>query len=735
MVSTQDALGNREEYSWDLEGRVRTAIGRDGRVVQFEWTADGDLLEARDARGPLVRIEYSGFRKPAVVWRPDGVQRIQRNTEQQIVSVENAAGEVQRYAYDDCGRVKAVTRFDGTRWRYSRDKLGRLTAMLRPGGGRVERSYDEAGRVAEIRYPGGTVDRFSYRADGELIEAANETTSVRFERDVLGRITREWQGEEWIDSEYDAVGRRVAFSSSLGMSTSLDLAPDGAVRAMRTSVADRSWAMELEHDVQGAEIRRVLPHGLIAEWKRDSRGQPLERDVQQDGRRLAASRFGWMDGSHLESLSDERDRTTRYLRDPGTALLGAEYPEGDRQWRVADAAGNVYGSPDLSDREYGAGGRLERLDATRWRYDADGRCIERSEGERSWSYRYDGANRLVEVRKPDGATVRFAYDALGRRLRKESGEQTTRWLWDRAVPAHELSSSRGLTTWAFDPGDFSPAGMLCPEGEFSVVTDHLGAPSSVHYASGGLAWRAQLDLFGVPRPLMRSQLSMPWRWPGQYADDETGLVYNRYRYYDPSTGRYLTPDPIGLAGGGTPYGYVRDPTRSTDPLGLEDCVTYYHGTTTENANRIARGIDLSEGRLNLDFNPLGQGAFYVTNDVGQAAERAIKMTAEAGGDATPAIVRFDIPESELAALDRRIFDSPDADWQSFVRDSRSGAGGPAHHNHDLVEGPFVTNTKDAENPMSMRPLRGAGHQVAVCTPEAAHTFDRGHSGLEDYKWE
>ena len=60
----------------------------------------------------------------------------------------------------------------------------------------------------------------------------------------------------------------------------------------------------------------------------------------------------------------------------------------------------------------------------------------------------------------------------------------------------------------------------------------------------------------------------PFRWPGQYEDEETGLYYNRFRYYDPQRGGYLSKDPIGLKGGLEPYGYVRDPLGETDVFGL-----------------------------------------------------------------------------------------------------------------------------------------------------------------------
>jgi len=91
--------------------------------------------------------------------------------------------------------------------------------------------------------------------------------------------------------------------------------------------------------------------------------------------------------------------------------------------------------------------------------------------------------------------------------------------------------------------------------------------------AGKIAWKAQLDIYGVVREETagveaKEATANPWRYPGQYEDAETGLYYNRFRYYDPETGRYISEDPIGLAGGAALFGYVADTKWSLDAFGL-----------------------------------------------------------------------------------------------------------------------------------------------------------------------
>ena len=177
--------------------------------------------------------------------------------------------------------------------------------------------------------------------------------------------------------------------------------------------------------------------------------------------------------------------------------------------------------------------------------------------------------------------VCFAYDPLGRRISKEFDGKTTNFLWDGDKIVHEWVEEIGkkpkeqptrLTAWLFDEDSFTPLAKLTSEQIYTVISNHLGTPNTMLDQNGKVVWETELDLFG--RPILKEggdteETKCLFRFPGQYEDEETGLYYNRFRYYDPQSGMYTQRDPIGLAGGNpTLYAYVHDPNAWIDPFGL-----------------------------------------------------------------------------------------------------------------------------------------------------------------------
>ena len=115
------------------------------------------------------------------------------------------------------------------------------------------------------------------------------------------------------------------------------------------------------------------------------------------------------------------------------------------------------------------------------------------------------------------------------------------------------------------------AEAVVPNGKlYYIHTDHLGTPQAMTSEAGSVVWRATYGPFGQASIDPSSTVEMNIRFPGQYYDQETGLHYNYFRTYDPSTGRYIESDPIGLEGGLNTYAYAySNPLRYIDPLGLE----------------------------------------------------------------------------------------------------------------------------------------------------------------------
>jgi RHS repeat-associated protein len=251
-----------------------------------------------------------------------------------------------------------------------------------------------------------------------------------------------------------------------------------------------------------------------------------------------------------------------------------------------------YEHRDNSDRVYGVGSRLEKsgvdtkelrnvfqgghgklvTKGTDYTYDAEGNLVGKSNhriGE-SWSYEYYGNGMLKRVVLPDKSEVGFKYDPLGRRIEKATAEKFTQFFWDGNNPIHERANKE-LTTWVFDDG-FVPTAKLTSEGNFSIISDHVGTPVEAYDEHGQQVWSAELDIYGRVVRYTGDVDFVPFRYQGQYHDLSSGLYYNRFRYYDPEVGQYTQIDPIGLAGGNpTVYGYVGDSNSELDIFGLSQC--------------------------------------------------------------------------------------------------------------------------------------------------------------------
>jgi RHS repeat-associated protein len=190
------------------------------------------------------------------------------------------------------------------------------------------------------------------------------------------------------------------------------------------------------------------------------------------------------------------------------------------------------------------------------------------------TYHYDARNRLARVDLPDGTVASYAYDPFGRRVKKQVGSAITLFVYadeglvgeyDGAGMMRKLYGWKPDGLWGTDPLYMVEGGNY-----YFYQNDHLGTPQRLTSAAdGSMVWSAGYLAFGsvVVDPLSTVENNL--RFPGQYADAETGLHFNWNRYYEPDSGRYAQTDPIGFVGGVNYYSYsTSNPINLMDILGL-----------------------------------------------------------------------------------------------------------------------------------------------------------------------
>lgn len=554
-------------YKYDAAGDLVSVKDADGHTTTF--TYEDHLLTSRrsptgltffyryDSRGRCVETwgEYPGRRDPSLdnavpplladrTTQARGVFHVKLDflddgyvevadsrtvhryfvNEQGMLERSVSGGGVHSRTYDGSGHVTSYTDPRGAITRWKRDERGREVAISDPLGRQTILDRNAAGWVCEIMDPAGYTTRFDRDAKGNVVMVANPAGGVSaFEYDERGLIVAE-------------------------------IAPNGA----RTSYS---------YDEHGNCTGVLLPNGATYRFAYD----PLGRLISCTNPLGGAAYYVWSDGARLLSLRDHDGGTVRY-----------DY----------DAIGNILETGiGAAERRYGQGNLLTQRGDKHYRYDADGRLVEarRSEGSHDvevWRYAWNAKGLLRSVRRPDGVVVEFSYDPLGRRIEKRVSRpavcggleaiESTRFTWDGDVLLRTLRTDlRDGRSWkrtfVFEDDRFIPMGHRDGDpgsGDWSwYVNDPSGAPLALVRGDGRAACTIERSAWGRDCGSSQSHLT-PLSFQGQYIDEETGLSYNRFRYYDPETGQYISPDALGLAGGFNEYAYVKNPVRLVDPLGL-----------------------------------------------------------------------------------------------------------------------------------------------------------------------
>ncbi|WAC70935.1 DUF4150 domain-containing protein [Roseateles sp. SL47] len=651
LVALINSKGESFQLAYDARGRLVQEIGFDGLVSRYDYDAAGELIASH--RG-AIRTDYVRDALGRLLTRvtPDGQERFAWDPLSRIIAVENAAAQ-SRLEWDAAGQlVEERQRIELAPEHAQLDAAGQWPDTAARGAMAVSfllrHDYDALGQRIATRLPNGRVVQTQRYGAGHW-------------HGIL------WQGQSLADVERDVLHRETR--RSLG-----GLRRGGLRREVRYDGASR-WsrsAFGFAETAPGALRQRDYGYARAGEVERISDSVLGELHFTRDdiGQLLTASQPGL-----VETFAFDPAGNLTPL--PGiTQALGWHYEhdvDGNavRKHWVQDSAANepaVSAAGDELRLHYDAHQRLilaERMTphgvvTSRYAYDAIGRrVLKRVQGagdEQVTAFVWNGDLMVQEVDAQGTVSYVHEPDSFTPLARVRSQESITSFAtasvafapvlaWDRpdapdAQPDAHVRLYRRLARWRQDCLDERTAqarwdGISCANDEVLYYEcDHLGTPLALMDAVGRVRWRARYRAWGRLARLDVDEVAQPWRFQGQYEDGETGLYYNRHRYYDPDAGRYLTQDPIGLLGGFNSYQYAPDPTGWVDPLGLtkgkggcDPCcgkdpsaeARAWQGVSPKNPNNIYTGVDtyenvvLKKGTILYSLHPGGAPGFAVQN--------------------------------------------------------------------------------------------------------------------------
>nr|WP_320189793.1 RHS repeat-associated core domain-containing protein [uncultured Desulfobacter sp.] len=633
VTGKTDPLGHETQYCYDAKSRLTAARLPSRATIRCAYDAEDNLTRHVDENGAETRLEYFGIGEIKRRIQPDGhTVEHHYDTEERLIGVTNQRGETYQLVRDALGRIVEEVDYWGQARRYTYDDSGYLTAAIDPLGRTIHYTTDPLGRILKKILPDGFIEEFAYDANGNLTETKNPHVDIKRRLDAEGRLIDEIQGDFCITNTYDATGNRIARETSLGNNISYEF---DALDQVISICINRGDPIQVGRDAVGRIAHERLSPQVSRRFNYSADGYLTEQAVSANESPLFATRFSYDAAGNLTERNDNQygvdiyrydpmGRITEHLDPRGKITTYLNDPAGDRlRTRIVETGKQQIFGGDVEQNEWSREGEYE---GTFYRFDRAGNLIDRRDDERDLHLVWDANQRLVESHS-NGVVTRYGYDPLGRRLFKETEDKRTLFYWDgdalvgeaivevnsenkssiiksNIIDLAELSEqqdrkvSSKIREYVNYPRAYNPLVLINSEkGDHSVCHYHNdlnGCPTRLTDADGAVKWGVRYTAWGRIAEVYVEEVENPIRLQGQYEDEETGLHYNRYRYYDPYVGVFTSRDPLGLAAGINLYRYTPNVFIWSDPLGL-NCGSnkkVYRELSEADRARIDAGLDL-----------------------------------------------------------------------------------------------------------------------------------------------
>lgn len=619
------------------KGQLQSIIYPDGLKEYFEHDEEGRLLKHIDTKGLVTEYKYNQVglleqridaNRHSVAYQWDKQGRIQK-----LINQNQAEYLFEHNPYGYLIREQA---FDGEEKHYSYNENGRLFQIRQPNI-LTQFDYYADGQIASKSFTHlhtgqKQTEQFDYNLNSQLSRASNEVSQIDFYLNALGQLVREHQHYKIpelklltavLHYEYDELGNLIKTIRPDGQTLNHLVYGSGHIYAIGLNNQE---VVSFQRDDLHRETTRLLANGLIQTKQYNDIGLLSSQLIQpeqetQDYLQYQAHRYYQYDQNYLLSqVEDSRLGKLNYQYDPIGRLIAAQSLHKAESFSF-DPAGNLIDTDSVLSPTQIRNNLIKSYKGKHYQYDAQGNVTEITQAGKNLKLTWDNQNRLIRSDN-NGLITEYGYDVFGRRLYKKTANALTLFGWDGDLMIWESfkSAQTNYTKhYIYEPDSFVPllqAGykdfiqlIETPDYQeyqtkpYSIYKDpvwnsntrkkrtdleqitfyhcdQVGTPQTMTNTRGECVWEILHDTWGTALEITAVNQDNPFeqnnlRFQGQYYDLETELHYNRYRYYEPHSARYVSKDPIGLEGGLNIMNYVINPNQLIDPMGLYVVLDFY----------------------------------------------------------------------------------------------------------------------------------------------------------------
>ena len=594
LHGTPDAITTRYEYEPQFNN-MTTVVDPLGRRISYGYDSLGRLTSATDGQGSKISITYNSAGQRETV--TDQLLRTFRFVYEKgdLVKVIDPLGRSVSRFTDGAGRLLAMTNALGQITRYEYDAYNELTKIIDPINGTTEFTRDIGGRITQVKDPRNKIITYTYDNMDRVLsrtDALQGATSVeQYEYDKAGNLTKvtDRRGKVTVHT-YDALERRTftgfGFNGGTYEST-ISYTYDNGNR-LRQVVDSLSGTITLDVDELDSLTSMTTPQGTITYTndeigRRESMsvsGQPTTFYQYNEADRITSITRGSDVVSFVYDAANQLIRTTQpngvitdYDYDAASRLTGItyklgssvigdltyQYDAGGRRTIIGGTFARTNLPQPTASSTYNDANRLTQRDTASFTYDANGNLTNDGTNTYTWNAR----NQLISVSGP-GLSTTYQYDAFGRRVNKTVNGTSTTYLYDdfNVVRETTTSSTTDILAFGLDQVFTRTDGA----SSFGHLRDALGSTIALADSSGVVQTSYTYDPFGNTTVAGTSSSNSSQFTTRE--NDGSGLYYYRSRYYSSALGRFISEDPVGIAGGINLYAYVaNDPVNFADPQG------------------------------------------------------------------------------------------------------------------------------------------------------------------------